>query len=88
MKEEIDVPVWCSWGGGMMVRRDSLEPSHPESTYSYIKNVLGEIPEDFGYYSCDLSLEDIDLLSKLSNEAIFAECKRRESRIMAEELYA
>lgn len=44
----IDVPVWWKSGGGMMVRRDCLPTEHPESQYSYIKNVLKKNPEDYG----------------------------------------
>ena len=47
--ETIDVPVWWSRGGGMMVRRDCLPFDHPEHTYNYIKDKLGLVPEDYGF---------------------------------------
>lgn len=51
-RDEIDVPVWYR-GGTMMVRRDALPVEHPESTYNYIKNVLGRTPEEFGVFGPD-----------------------------------
>lgn len=86
MSEEIEVPVWTS-GPGMRVRRDSLEPEHPESTYNYIKDVLGKCPEDYGYYSSYLNDEQKNLIETIPDEAIFAECRRRERRFAAEEMY-
>jgi hypothetical protein len=44
---EISVPEW--WHNGRwLIRRDALEPEHPESTYGYIKRVLGLRPEEYG----------------------------------------
>lgn len=87
MSDTIEVPAWYSNGGGMMVLRDSLEPSHPESTYSYIKNVLGLTPEDYGYHKCQLTEEQLALLSKIPDESLFAEVSRREKKFAAEEMY-
>lgn len=84
--DDIEVPVWYS-NGGMMIRRDSLNPSHPESTYNYIKNVLGKCPENYGYYSSFLSQEQIDLLSTIPSDALVAEVRRREHAIMNEEIH-
>ena len=51
--ETISVPVWWNTGGGGLINRECLESDHPESRYSYIKNVLGLNPEDYGCYSDD-----------------------------------
>lgn len=48
-KDSIGIPVWWKHGS-MLTRRDCLPSSHPESTYSYIRNVLGKDPEDYGVY--------------------------------------
>ena len=47
-QKQINVPVWWKSGGGMMVRRDCLEASHPEHTYNYIIREFGVRPEDYG----------------------------------------
>ena len=86
MNDDIEVPVWYS-NGSMMYRRDALETEHPESTYNYIKNVLGKCPENYGYYSCFLSQEQQDLLATIPNEALGAEIHRRERALEAEEMY-
>ena len=49
-KDSIKVPEWWTTNGRMF-RRDCLSSSHPESTYNYIRNVLGKIPEEYGVYS-------------------------------------
>lgn len=87
MSDEISVPVWYSNGGGMMVRRDCLEPEHPESTYNYIKNVLGKTPENYGYHACQLHEEQLYLLSTIPDESLEAELRRREKRAIAEYMY-
>jgi urease alpha subunit len=86
MSDEIQVPVWTS-GLGIRVLRDSLHPEHPDSTYNYIKNVLGKNPEDYGYYCTHLTEQQKELLSSIPDDALFAECRRREQRIAAEEMY-
>lgn len=75
---EIQVPVWakCNFG---MVRRDSLEPSHPLSVYSYIKNELGKVPEDYGYTATPpISEDDLAVLDKLSMKQIYEYLDHRE----------
>ena len=79
---EIEVPVWCK-SGGMMIRRDALEPEHPDSTYSYIKN-MGLNPEDYGYYSGHVSEEQKVLLESIPNEVLWAEMRKRE-RLLEQE---
>ena len=83
---DIEVPVWVR-DGGMIVRRDALGIDHPESTYNYIKNVLGKTPEEYGYFSCELTEEQRKLLESIPNEAIWAEAERRERAVAAEEMY-
>lgn len=80
---EIKVPVWTS-SGGMRVRRDSLEPEHPESTYNYIKNVLGKDPEDYGYYCHELSEEQKNILRTIPNEVLCREVRLREKSMETE----
>jgi hypothetical protein len=48
--DQIQVPVWAKATMGM-VRRGSLDPDHPLSTYNYVKNELGLNPSDFGISS-------------------------------------
>lgn len=58
-EDVISVPVWWK-SGGMMYNRSCLSPTHPESTYSYIKNVLHKRPEDFGVSGgVDLPIKEI-----------------------------
>lgn len=83
---EIQVPVWYK-NGGMWIRRDSLEPDHPESTFNYIKNVLNKNPEDYGYYCTQLTEEQQKLLSTIPTDALFRECRLREQAIMNLEMY-
>ena len=45
--KEITIPAWYKTGH-IMYRRDALPIEHPESTYSYIKNVLNLDPLDYG----------------------------------------
>lgn len=85
--DTIEVPEWWSNGGGMMYRRDALEPEHPESTYNYIKNVLNKIPEEYGYYISCLLPEQIKLLSTIPDEALSAELRRRDAAYAAKEMY-
>lgn len=87
MEEELSVPVWYS-NGGMMVRRDALDPAHPESTYNYIKNVLGKDPEDYGYYCTVLEAEQVEFLRKIPTDALVRELNLREREIFNEEMYA
>jgi hypothetical protein len=75
--EEIEVPVWVRCGG-MMLRREYLSVTHPDSTYNYIKNILGLSPEDYGYYSYTLTEEQSELLSSITLEALYDELERRE----------
>ena len=49
--ETIDIPTWYKTGGGMMIRRDALPSSHPESEYGYIKNTLKLDPNIYGVYT-------------------------------------
>lgn len=49
-KEIIEIPYWWTRPNGSMIARFSLPWDHPESDYSYIKNVLNLIPEDYGIY--------------------------------------
>jgi hypothetical protein len=85
--DDISVPVWFT-EGGMMVRRDALDPEHPQSTYSYIRDVLGKDPEVYGYYcSNDLTDEQKALLESLPDDVIFREARRREDRFVAREKY-
>jgi hypothetical protein len=64
--ETIKVPIWWKTGGGGMINRSCLAPDHPESTYSYIKNVLHLRPENYGYYLNDVTRADtLQDLSKL-----------------------
>jgi hypothetical protein len=49
MTNEISIPVWFK-SGSMLMNRDYLPISHPESTYNYIKNTLKLIPEDYGVH--------------------------------------
>ena len=89
MSEEInsiEVPVWTS-GPGMRVNRDYLEPEHPESYYNYIKNKLGKIPEDYGYYCHTLTEEQQELLSTIPDEVLHRELRRRELNFINEEMY-
>lgn len=44
--DRISVPVWAKVAKGY-VRRGALEPSHPLSTFSYVKG-LGLDPAQFG----------------------------------------
>jgi hypothetical protein len=48
--ETINIPVWWSKGGGMMVRRDCLPFDHPEHPYNYIRDQLNLNPEDYGIF--------------------------------------
>lgn len=82
----IEVPVWYS-NGSMMIKRDALDPSHPESTYNYIRNVLGKTPEDYGYYSSELTDEQKDLIETIPDEALVAELNRRERALASQEMY-
>ncbi len=61
--EEISIPVWWSPGRGMMYNRDCLPIDHPESTYNYIKNVLGLSPEKYGYKS-NIQVELISIVKE------------------------
>ena len=86
MNNDIEVPVWTEQGG-LRVLRDSLEPEHPQSTYNYIKNTLNKIPEDYGYYICSLFPEQIQLLSTMPIESLYAELARREAKFADQEMY-
>jgi len=44
---EISVPVWYR-GGKICVRRDALNPEHPESTYNYVLRTYGVDPTEYG----------------------------------------
>lgn len=46
--QSVDVPVWFKTPNGGLLRRGALEPSHPESTYRYVRDQLGLEPGDFG----------------------------------------
>jgi hypothetical protein len=46
--EEITIQLWWNSGGGMSVRRDCLDPDHPEHTYNYILREFGVRPEQYG----------------------------------------
>lgn len=83
---EIEVPVWYK-NGGMWIRRECLEPEHPESTYNYIKNTLGLDPEDYGYYFHQLSEEQEKLLWTIPDEVLDREIRRRERKIYEEETF-
>ena len=48
LPKEIKVPWYKN--GIMMANRSFLPPSHPESEYNYIKNVLGLPPEEYGVF--------------------------------------
>ena len=64
--EEITVPVWWVPGNGMMYNRSALPTNHPESTYRYIKDQLGLVPEHYGYRSNEAeTLTEYDNKSRL-----------------------
>jgi hypothetical protein len=42
----LEIPVWYK-AGGMMLRRDALDPDHPGSTFSYLQSI-GLNPRDYG----------------------------------------
>ena len=46
--ETIEVPVWWSNGGGMMIRRECLPFDHPEHPYHYVQRTYGVDPLDYG----------------------------------------
>lgn len=49
--KQIEIPTWYRVDG-RAVRRGSLEPSHPESTYGFVKR-LGIDPADYGISSTE-----------------------------------
>ena len=49
LPKEIKIPPYWKHGHWLTLR-DALHPSHPESTYQYIKNILKLPPEAYGYF--------------------------------------
>lgn len=63
MVDTIEVPVWVK-RGGMILRRDCLDPDDPDHTYNYLKG-KGIVPEDYGVYHPDvLEATELQALSK------------------------
>lgn len=67
---EIKVPSYWEVGNGHFLLRSSLPWEHKESEYSYIKNTLNLIPEDFGVYKNYALFQE---LSKKSKEELIDE---------------
>lgn len=84
--EEIQVPVWHK-NGGMWIRRDCLDSTHPASYFNYIKNELGLDPEDYGYYCTQLTEEQTELLKSIPDDALFREVSLRERMFEQQEMY-
>lgn len=81
MIDEIQIPVWTT-SGSLRVRKDSLDPEHPDSTYNYILNTLNLTPEDYGYYCTNLTKEQTDLLATIPDDALAREVRYREAKYL------
>lgn len=76
--EQIKVPYWWMRPNGSWIARFALDPDHPESEYSYIKNVLKLKPEDYGVFK---NQEEVNKVKQMSHDELVQEVIELRKRV-------